>query len=223
MGGMQALQWAVEMPERVGSVLFLASTTRSSAQHIAFNETGRQAIYADANWNGGNYYGGPVPAGGLAVARMMAHITYMSETSLERKFGRRLQGHDELPYTLVEPEFAVESYLEHQGDIFVRRFDANSYLYITKALDYFDIGADYGSLRAALERTQADFLVVSFSSDWLYPAPQSLELVNTLRDLNRPVEYQHVDAPFGHDSFLVEVDRMAHIIGGYLDKRCTGK
>lgn len=218
MGGMQALQWAVEYPERVGAVLFLASTPRSSAQHIAFNETGRQAIYADTNWNEGNYYGGPVPAGGLAVARMMAHITYMSETSLERKFGRRLQSSPAVEYTFSKPEFAVESYLEHQGRQFVRRFDANSYLYITKAIDYFDIGADYGSLTAAVARTQASFLVVSFSSDWLYPAWQSMELVNALNDTGRDVEYQHIDAPFGHDSFLVEVDRMTDVIGGYLDR-----
>lgn len=219
MGGMQALQWAVDTPERVGHVLFLASTARSSAQHIAFNETGRQAIYADPNWNKGDYYGGPAPTGGLAVARMMAHITYMSETSLEQKFGRRLQNHETLPYTFDEPEFAVESYLSHQGIQFNRRFDANSYLYITKAIDYFDIGADYGSLRAALERTSASFLVVSFSSDWLYPASQSQEVVSVLQELDRDVEYYHVNAPFGHDSFLVEVDRMTHMVGGYLNRQ----
>ncbi|NLX08074.1 MAG: homoserine O-acetyltransferase [Chloroflexi bacterium] len=218
MGGMQAIQWAVDFPERVGAVLFLASTTRSSAQQIAFNETGRQAIYADPNWNNGDYYGGPTPANGLAVARMVAHITYMSEHSLEHKFGRSLQAHRELPYTFREPEFAVESYLAHQGEQFVRRFDANSYLYITKAIDYYDLGADYGSLRAALGRTQANFLVMSFSSDWLYTAEQAQELVGTLEDLGREVEYHHVDAPFGHDSFLVEVDLMTQVVGGYLNR-----
>jgi homoserine O-acetyltransferase len=219
MGGMQALQWAVAMPQRVGAVLFLASSARSSAQHIAFDETGRQAIYADPNWNGGDYYNGPAPTGGLAVARMMAHITYMSETSLERKFGRNLQTGEALAYTFSEPEFAVESYLAYQGRQFVQRFDANSYLYITKAIDYFDIGADYGSLRAALERTRCAFLVVSFSSDWLYTVEQAQELVGTLQDLGREVEYYHVDAPFGHDSFLVEVERMTHVVGGYLRRR----
>jgi homoserine O-acetyltransferase len=219
MGGMQALQWAVAMPERVGSVLFLASTTRSSAQHIAFNETGRQAIYADPNWNNGNYYNGPAPTQGLAVARMMAHITYMSETSLERKFGRNLQDAETLSYTLEKPEFAVESYLSYQGRKFVQRFDANSYLYITKAIDYFDIGADYGSLHAALRRASADFLVVSFSSDWLYTPEQAQELVTALEDVGRTVEYHHIDAPFGHDSFLVEVDRMEQVVGGYLTRR----
>ncbi|MBN1201528.1 MAG: homoserine O-acetyltransferase [Anaerolineae bacterium] len=218
MGGMQALQWAVDMPDRVASVLFLASTARSSAQHIAFNETGRQAIYADPNWNNGDYYSGPAPHGGLAVARMMAHITYMSEISLERKFGRNLQTRDSLAYTFSEPEFAVESYLAYQGQKFVERFDANSYLYITKAIDYFDIGTDYGSLQAALARTQCSFLVVSFSSDWLYPAEQSQELVKALTKLGREVEYHHIEAPFGHDSFLVEVDRMAHTVKSFLDR-----
>jgi homoserine O-acetyltransferase len=219
MGGMQALQWAVDAPERVGAVLFLASTARSSALHIAFNESGRQAIYADSNWNGGNYYGGPIPARGLAVARMIGHITYMSEASLELKFGRQLQSRQEIPYTFFEPEFAVESYLSYQGQQFVKRFDANSYLYITKAIDYFDIGADYGSLRAALERTSCAFLANSFSSDWLYTAAQVLDVVHTLETLGRDVEYHHVEAPFGHDSFLVEVDRMTHLVGGYLDRR----
>lgn len=219
MGAMQALQWAVDLPERVENVLFLASTPRSSAQQIAFNETGRQAIYADPDWNNGDYYGGPVPMRGLAVARMVAHITYMSDLSMETKFGRRLQNTDSLPYVFDRPEFAVESYLAYQGEQFVRRFDANSYLYITKAIDYFDIGADYGSLRAALQRTQAGFLVVSFSSDWLYPGTQALELVRTLDGLGRPVEYHSIDAPFGHDSFLVEVDRMTHVVGAYLARR----
>lgn len=218
MGGMQALQWAVDYPDRVNSVVFLASTTRSSAQQIAFNEVGRQAIYGDPNWNHGNYYGGPVPRNGLAVARMMAHITYMSETSLERKFGRKLHDREALPYTFFEPEFSVESYLAYQGEKFVQRFDANSYLYITKAIDYFDIGADYGSLHTALDRTTCSFLAASFSSDWLYPAIQARELVDTLSHLGRPVEYHHVEAPFGHDSFLVEVDRMSAIVGDYLNR-----
>ncbi|HOA22950.1 MAG: homoserine O-acetyltransferase [Aggregatilineales bacterium] len=218
MGAMQALQWAVETPERVRNLVFLASTPRSSAQQIAFNETGRQAIYADPNWNEGNYYGGPIPASGLAVARMLAHITYMSELSLDRKFGRNLQSRETLAYTFREPEFAVESYLAYQGRKFVERFDANSYLYITKAIDYFDITADYGSLRAALQRIEANSLIVSFSSDWLYPAEQMLEMVEVLEDLGRPVEYHHIDAPFGHDSFLVEVDRMEEVVGGYLSR-----
>jgi homoserine O-acetyltransferase len=219
MGAMQALQWAVDFPERVANVIFLASTPRSSPQQIAFNETGRQAIYADPNWRSGDYYGGPAPERGLAVARMVAHITYMSDHSLESKFGRTLQAGDSIPYRFDQPEFAVESYLAHQGEQFVRRFDANSYLYITKAIDYFDIGADYGSLQAALQRTQANFLVASFSSDWLYPAEQALEMVRALESLGRIVEYHLIDAPFGHDSFLVEVDRMTAVIGEFLARQ----
>jgi len=221
MGGMQALQWAVDYPERVAKVLFLASTTRSSPQQIAFNETGRQAIYADPHWNHGDYYGGPPPRGGLAVARMVAHITYMSETSMEHKFGRALQDTDSLSYTFAEPEFAVESYLAYQGEKFVERFDANSYLYITKAIDYYDLGADYGSLQTALEGTQSDFLVVSFSSDWLYTPDQARELVQALEGTGRNVEHHHIQAPFGHDSFLVEVDRMTDVVGGYLNQQWT--
>jgi homoserine O-acetyltransferase len=220
MGAMQALQWGVAYPERVEFVIFLAGTTRSSAQHIAFNETGRQAIYADSNWNNGDYYGGTPPHGGLAVARMVAHITYMSELSLENKFGRKLQnGDSQIPYRFVEPEFEVESYLAYQGQKFVQRFDANSYLYITKAIDYFDLGADYGSLRAALSCTRCAFLVVTFSSDWLYTQEQALELVHPLTELGRDVEYHHIQAPFGHDSFLVEVDHMTSVVGGYLNRR----
>ncbi|MFN8529255.1 MAG: homoserine O-acetyltransferase [Anaerolineae bacterium] len=216
MGGMQALQWAVDLPDRVEHVLFIASTPKSSTQNIAFNAIGREAIYADPNWNGGDYYDGPAPTAGLGVARMVGHITYMSEHSLDQKFGRRLQGHDGIPYRLDVPEFRVESYLQHQGEKFVQRFDANSYLYITKALDYFDIASGYGSMEAALRRTRAKFLVVSFSSDWLYTPEQALDLVTVLESTNKPVKYHMIHADFGHDSFLVEVDTMTHLVGGYL-------
>jgi homoserine O-acetyltransferase len=218
MGAMQALQWAVDYPERVGAVLFLASTPRSSTQNIAFNEIGRQAIYADPRWNKGDYYDSDPPDAGLAVARMIGHITYMSEHSLNQKFGRRLQGHAAIPYRFDVPEFAVESYLHHQGQKFVQRFDANSYLYITKALDYFDIADGYASMEEALSRTKARFLVVSFSSDWLYTAEQALDLVTALERCKRPVEYHLIHADFGHDSFLVEVDTMTHLVGGYLKR-----
>jgi len=217
MGGMQALQWAVDYPERVGSVLFIAATPRSSTQNIAFNEIGRQAIYADPNWNGGDYYHGPRPEKGLAVARMVGHITYMSENSLDQKFGRRTQSGNGLVYGF-DTDFAVESYLQHQGQKFVERFDANSYLYITKALDYYDVADGYGSIRAAVARTQCPFLVVSISSDWLYTREQALELVNALEDAGKEVEHVHIEASFGHDSFLVEVETMTHIVGGFLDK-----
>jgi homoserine O-acetyltransferase/O-succinyltransferase len=215
MGGMQALQWAVDYPERVENVLFIASTPRSSAQNIAFNEIGRQAIYADPHWNNGDYYGKRRPDKGLAVARMVGHITYMSEYSLEEKFGRRLQDRQELAYSF-ETDFAVESYLHYQGFKFTERFDANSYLYITKALDYYDVATGYGSIEAAVGRCQAHFLVISFTSDWLYTDAQSRELVDALKC---PVEYHRVTASFGHDSFLVEVDTMTQIVGSYLDKR----
>ncbi|MBA3874185.1 MAG: homoserine O-acetyltransferase [Anaerolineae bacterium] len=217
MGGMQALQWAVDYPERVGSVLFLASTPRSSTQNIAFNEIGRQAIYADPNWNKGAYYEGTIPAAGLSVARMVGHITYMSEKSLDEKFGRRTQKGIELAYNF-DTDFAVEGYLQHQGEKFVERFDPNSYLYITKALDYYDVADGYNSMNEALKRTKCPFLVLTISSDWLYTAAQGMELVNVLRDLQRDVEYRHVEASFGHDSFLVEVETMTTIVGGYLDR-----
>ncbi|NJL95186.1 MAG: homoserine O-acetyltransferase [Anaerolineae bacterium] len=224
MGGMQALQWAVDYPDCVDNLIFLASTPRSSTQQIAFNEVGRQAIYADPHWDNGNYYGfgHPIPAAGLSVARMVAHITYMSENSMQAKFGRQLQnGAGILPYRFDVPEFTVESYLKYQGEKFVNRFDANSYLYITKAIDYFDIAAGYGSLQAALERVQAHVLVATFSSDWLYAAWQSQEMVQALLNLGRPVEYQHLEAHFGHDSFLVETELMGYVVGGFLERRWT--
>lgn len=217
MGGMQALQWAVDFPERVHSVLFLAATARSSTQNIAFNEIGRQAIYSDPRWNRGDYYDHEAPEGGLAVARMVGHITYMSEYSLESKFGRRTQNGSDLAYNF-ETDFAVESYLKYQGEKFVERFDANSYLYITKALDYYDVAEGFDSMGEALRGVQASFLVVSISSDWLYTAAQAQELVNALEDEKKNVEYRHITASFGHDSFLVEVDTMTEIVGGYLDR-----
>ncbi len=221
MGAMQALQWTVDTPDRVATCLFLASTPKSSTQNIAFNEIGRQAIYADPRWNKGDYYGKQAPEAGLAVARMVGHITYMSEHSLDSKFGRDLQGHEQLPYTFLQPEFTVESYLHHQGEKFVQRFDANTYLYITKALDYFDIQEGYASMAESLRRTHPNthFLVVSFSSDWLYTAAQSQELVTALIEAQRGVRHHAVQAEFGHDSFLVEVETMTSIVGGYLDEQ----
>jgi len=218
MGGMQALQWAVDTPDRIENVLFIASTPRSSAQNVAFNEIGRQAIYADPHWNKGDYYDGIPPVAGLSVARMVGHITYMSEYSLENKFGRLLQDRDSLGYNF-DVDFAVESYLKHQGQKFTERFDANTYLYITKALDYFDIADGYGSIKKALEQVKAAFLVISFTSDWLYTDEQARELVDALQALDKPVDYERVTAFFGHDSFLVEVETMTNLIGGYLTKR----
>ncbi|HZT38799.1 MAG TPA: homoserine O-acetyltransferase [Bryobacteraceae bacterium] len=215
MGGMQALEWAVAYPQAVASVLPIATTARHSAQQIAFNEVGRQAIMADPDWNGGNYYGKKPPARGLAVARMVGHITYMSDDSMREKFGRRLRN-DGFSFNF-EIDFEVESYLRYRGAQFVDRFDANSYLYITKAMDYFDLA--YGrapTLAAALERTNARFLVLSFTSDWLYPSYQSLEIVSALRSRNKDVAYCELPSNYGHDAFLVDVAEESELIRGFL-------
>ncbi len=214
MGGMQVLEWAVRYPECVASAFPIATTGRHSAQQIAFNEVGRQAIMADPDWNEGNYYSSKPPARGLAVARMVGHITYMSDDSMKEKFGRRLQGKSG-PAFHFEDTFEVESYLRHRGSQFVDRFDANSYLYITKAMDIYDV-AQGGSLPAAMEKTQARFLVISFTSDWLYPSYQSLEIVSALRSRNRDVAYCELASNYGHDAFLVEVGEQTELVRGFL-------
>jgi homoserine O-acetyltransferase len=219
MGGMQALQWAVDYPNRVGNVLFIAATPRSSPQAIAFNAVGRQCIIADPNWNNGDYYDKAAPEAGLALARMVGHITYMSEASMEYKFSRRTRQPGDAPGFHFGVDFEVEGYLQHQGDKFVRRFDANSYLYITKALDYFDISAGYQSMAESVSRVECPVLVVTFSSDWLYPPEQGYELVTALEAAGREVKYHHVKAHFGHDSFLVEVEKMTQLVGGYVDRQ----
>src|SRR5438067_2432232 len=215
MGGMQALQWAVEYPEQVVSAIPIASTVRHSAQQIAFNEVGRQAIMADLDWNGGAYYGKQPPARGLAVARMVGHITYMSDESMREKFGRRLRDKENFSFGF-DVDFEVESYLRYRGSQFVNRFDANSYLYITKAMDYFDLTGRDQSLAAALERARCRFLVISFSSDWLYPSYQSQELVRALRSRNRDVAYVELNSNYGHDSFLVDVAEQTELVRGFL-------
>jgi homoserine O-acetyltransferase len=215
MGAMQALQWAVDYPNAIASAIPIAGTWRHSAQQIAFNEVGRQAIMADPDWNGGNYYGGKPPARGLAVARMIGHITYMSDESMREKFGRRLRGKQSFGFDF-DVDFEVESYLRYRGSQFVDRFDANSYLYITKAMDYFDITNGSGSLVAALEKVTARFLVISFTSDWLYPSYQSQEIVNALRSLNRDVAYCELTSNYGHDAFLVDVAEQTEVIRGFL-------
>ncbi|HTS64946.1 MAG TPA: homoserine O-acetyltransferase [Candidatus Acidoferrales bacterium] len=215
MGGMQALKWAVDYPEQVVTAIPIASTTRHSAQQIAFNEVGRQAIMADPDWNGGNYYGKQPPARGLAVARMVGHITYMSDESMREKFGRRLQDKETFSFGF-DVDFEVESYLRYRGSQFVNRFDANSYLYITKAMDYFDLTDGQGTLGAVLERARARFLVISFSSDWLYPSYQSQEMVRALRSRNRDVAYVELQSNYGHDSFLVDVAEQAELVRGFL-------
>lgn len=206
MGAMQALQWAVSYPDSVVSAIPIAGTARHSAQQIAFNEVGRQAIMADPDWNQGNYYGEQLPARGLSVARMVGHITYMSDESMRQKFGRRL--HD-------PQQFEVESYLRYRGSQFVDRFDANSYLYITRAMDYFDL-SDGGSLGVAFEKVTARLLVISFTSDWLYPSYQSVEVVRALRSRNCDVAYCELPSNYGHDAFLVTVDDQTELVRGFL-------
>src|SRR5579862_6276782 len=206
MGGMQALEWAVTYPESVAAAIPIATTARHSAQQIAFNEVGRQAIMADPDWNNGNYYGGRLPGRGLAVARMVGHITYMSDESMREKFGRKLRTPD---------QFEVESYLKYRGYKFVDRFDANSYIYITRAMDTFDL-SQRGSLSSLFERMPARFLLISFTSDWLYPSYQSLEIASALRGWNCDVAYCNLDAKYGHDSFLVEVDQQTEVVRGFL-------
>ncbi len=206
MGGMQALEWAVTYPDRVAAALPIATTARHSAQQIAFNEVGRQAIMADPDWNEGNYYGGKPPGRGLAVARMVGHITYMSDDSMREKFGRRLRKPD---------QFEVESYLNYRGYKFVDRFDANSYIYITRAMDTFDL-TQRGSLTALFEGMRARFLVISFTSDWLYPSYQSLEITRALRARNCDVAYCNLESRYGHDAFLVEVEQQTAVVAGFL-------
>jgi homoserine O-acetyltransferase/O-succinyltransferase len=215
MGGMQALEWAVAYPDSVVSAIPIACTMRHSAQQIAFNEVGRQAIMADPDWNDGNYYGKQPPARGLAVARMVGHITYMSDDSMREKFGRRLRGKEAFSFGF-DVDFEVESYLRYRGSQFVNRFDANSYLYITKAMDYFDLSNGSGSMAAALEPARARFLVISFSSDWLYPSYQSQEIVRALRARNRDVAYVELESNYGHDSFLVDVAEQSELVRGFL-------
>jgi homoserine O-acetyltransferase/O-succinyltransferase len=216
MGGMQTLEWAVAYPQSVVAAIPIATTARHSAQQIAFNEVGRQAIMSDPDWNGGDYYGKKPPARGLAVARMIGHITYMSDESMREKFGRRLQDRESYGFDF-SIDFEVESYLRYRGAQFVDRFDANSYLYITKAMDYFDLANGRGSMAEALGQSSARFLVISFTSDWLYPSYQSLEIVNALRSRNQDVAYCELSSNYGHDAFLVDVGEQNPILRGFLD------
>ena len=216
MGGMQALDWAVAFPDRVRSVVAIASAARHSAQNIAFHEVGRQAIMADPNWAGGDYPVDRPPAAGLAVARMAAHITYLSEEGLTAKFGRRLQNREALGFGF-DAEFQVESYLRHQGLAFTERFDANSYLYITRALDYFDLAAPHGGqLALAFAGTRTRFAVISFTSDWLYPTAESRRVVRALNAAGAAVSFVELESPFGHDAFLLEAPEMNRVVDGFL-------
>lgn len=217
MGGMQAVSWAALYPERVRSAVIIASAARHSAQNIAFHEVGRQAIMADPRWRRGDYYADEdPPVSGLAVARMAAHITYLSEAGLTEKFGRRLQDRDAKTFGF-DADFQVESYLRHQGISFVDRFDANSYLYITRAMDYFDLAeAHDGVLANAFKGSKTRFCLVSFDTDWLYPTSESRTMVHALNAAGAEASFVELSSPFGHDSFLLKNAEMARIIDGFL-------
>lgn len=219
MGGMQCLQWAASFPHRVKSVIPIATTLKHSPQQIAFGEVGRQAIIADPDWKGGNYYGGKTPAKGLAIARMVGHITYMSDISMGEKFGRRFQNGKRL--SKFGADFEVEGYLHHHGDIFVKRFDANSYLYITKALDYFDL-SNGKTLLEVFKSITAEFLIMAFKSDWLYPVYQSNEILKICKLAGVEATYCEINSTYGHDAFLLEVDEETHLIKHFLKKVHNG-
>ena len=217
MGGMQALSWPATFPQRVRAAVVIASTARHTAQNIAFHEVGRQAIMADPKWRGGDYPADDPPAAGLSVARMAAHITYLSEAGLTEKFGRKLQGRDAKGFGF-DADFQVESYLRHQGLAFVDRFDANSYLYITRAMDYFDLAEEHGGLLAnAFRETRARFCLVSFDTDWLYPTIESRHIVHALNAAGRPVSFVELTSPYGHDAFLLDSPALNRVVAGFLE------
>jgi homoserine O-acetyltransferase len=226
LGGMQAMEWAVLYPGEVDAVVAIASTHALQPQGVAWNAIAREAIMRDPAWQGGRYYGtGRAPDAGMGLARMVGHVTYLSAQALSGKFARRLQGahqgaaqRDDISYTLTEPEFAVESYLRHQAESFVRRFDANTYLYLSRALTYFDLARQHGagSLTRALDPVLARTLLIAFSSDWLYPPSASIEVEQALRALGKPVELHVIEAPYGHDCFLLEEERQTPVIRRFL-------
>ena len=222
MGGMQALSWAATFPDRVRAAVVIASTARHTAQNIAFHEVGRQAVMADPKWRGGDYYGhDDPPAAGLAVARMAAHITYLSEAGLTEKFGRRLQSRPEnldgAKSFGFDADFQVESYLRHQGIAFVDRFDANSYLYITRAMDYFDLAEEHGGrLADAFKGTRTRFCLVSFDTDWLYPTAESRSIVHALNAAGAAASFVELRSPYGHDAFLLESRELIRVVDGFL-------
>jgi homoserine O-acetyltransferase/O-succinyltransferase len=224
MGGMQVLQWAASYPRRVFAALPIACATRHSAQNIAFHEVGRQAVMADPDWRGGRYFAdGVSPRRGLAVARMGAHITYLSDAALHRKFGRKFQDRDN-PTFSFDADFEVESYLRHQGSSFVERFDANSYLYLTRAMDYFDLAADYdGVLANAFKATPTRFCVISFTSDWLFPTSDSRAIVHTLNAAGARVSFAEITTDKGHDAFLLDEPELFQIVRGFLDSAATAR
>lgn len=219
VGGMQVLEWCIRYPETPSFAVVLASTCRHSALAIAFNEVARQSIMADPNWQDGHYYSGKKPDMGLAIARMIGHLTYLSDESMRLKFGRRLQNRSDLSFEFGA-EFQVESYLQYQGQKFIERFDANSFLYITKAADYFDLARDHGkgSLVQAFSKVAARFLVVSYTSDWLYPTYQSKEMVTAMKKNNLDISFCEIDAQWGHDAFLLPNPKLNSLMKGFLGR-----
>ena len=218
IGGMQALEWVTSYPDMITSCILIATTSNSSAQTIAFNAIGRNAILSDPNFNNGNYYGSDKqPERGLAIARMIGHVTYLSEDAMQNKFARRFQDKDTTNFDF-NIDFEVESYLEHQGQTFVERFDANSYLYITKAMDLYDTAQKFGSLEKTFENTNAKFLIMSFTSDWLFPTDQSKEIVNALIKAKKDVSFCEIESPCGHDAFLLEFETQTKIVKSFLNK-----
>ncbi|MBW6524274.1 homoserine O-acetyltransferase [Sphingomonas sp. RHCKR47] len=215
MGGMQALSWAATYPTRVAAAVVIASTARHTAQNIAFHEVGRQAVMADPNWRGGDYHDGEPPTRGLAVARMAAHITYLSEAGLTEKFGRRLQERAAKSFGF-DADFQVESYLRYQGLTFTDRFDANSYLYITRAMDYYDLAEEHGGRLANAFAPATRFCLVSFDTDWLYPTAESRAIVQALNAAGAPVSFVELSSPYGHDAFLLESPELDRIVAGFL-------
>jgi len=216
MGGMQALSWARRHPDRLRTCVAVATTPRLAAQAIAFNEVGRTAILGDPAFDGGNYYEHGQPDQGLAIARMIGHITYLSDESMRAKFGRKLRDREAPAFDFVT-EFEVESYLAHQGQKFVERFDANTYLYMTKAMDYFDLATGAGSVAAAFADTPVRFLTLTFSSDWLFPTYQTRGLVDALRAAFAEVSFAEIESPYGHDAFLLEPEEQARYIEPFLE------
>jgi len=208
------LQWVASYPERVVSAIPIATALKHSPQQIAFDEVGRQAVMADTDWRGGNYYSHGQPVRGLAVARMIGHITYMSDRSMEEKFSRHLKGKNfNFPFTA---DFEVEGYLRYRGDNFVKRFDANSYLYLTKAMDYFDLSDGKLFPKGKIDTS---FLVIAFKSDWLYPAYQSQEIVRQIKLRDAQATYCEIKSTYGHDAFLIEIDKQTHLIKYFLNKK----
>ncbi len=218
MGGMQALEWSLMYPDNIFSAVVIAATARLSPQSIAFNAVGRNAIIRDENWHNGDYYGKAIPSVGLSIARMIGHITYLSDESMHKKFGRRLQERERLGFDFSK-EFQVESYLDYQGNKFVEIFDANTYLYVTKAMDYFDVAATYGkgSLDEAMKRVKSRMLVISFTSDWLFPPYQSQEIVYALLKQKKDATYFNIESSYGHDAFLLEIDLEEKVISSFID------